>query len=337
MHRLQSIDFLRGVAIILVLFHHHWIGVDWLQNFSWCGVDLFFVLSGFLVSGLLFGEQKKYGDVQRGRFLIRRGFKIYPMFYLSLALTVILGLTVGWNDPLNWKGRLIAFFGEVFFVQAYVPGGWPHHWSLSVEEHFYLLLAAVFPLIRTRVPKIAPVLFVGCLILRLIYPVPTWSHLRMDSLFMGVLVAYYYHHGDLEGFYKRYWPIMVALCFIPFLFAFGPLDYFTMTIGFSLLYISFASLLILFLYTPLRLPAFVSQIGYYSYGIYLFHYYPLRFLLGYQYREFLPHTFGLDTMPSFLIYLAISLVMGVGISMLVEKPMLKLRDKWFPRRSEAIQ
>ena len=88
--RVRQIDFLRAVAVILVLFRHHWVGIDVLQRIGWIGVDLFFVLSGFLVSGLLFSEYKRYGNIKAGQFLIRRGFKIYPLFYLSIFLTLII-------------------------------------------------------------------------------------------------------------------------------------------------------------------------------------------------------------------------------------------------------
>jgi len=89
MKRLSQIDFLRGIALILVLFRHHWVGIDALQHIGWIGVDLFFVLSGFLVSGLLFAEYKRFGSIKPLRFLVRRGFKIYPLFYLSMAFIAI--------------------------------------------------------------------------------------------------------------------------------------------------------------------------------------------------------------------------------------------------------
>ena len=57
-------------------------------NFGWVGVDLFFVLSGFLVSGLLFQEYQRHGKIRVGRFLIRRGFKIYPSFYVFIAAVI---------------------------------------------------------------------------------------------------------------------------------------------------------------------------------------------------------------------------------------------------------
>src|SRR6185295_15310789 len=87
-----GLDVLRGVAVLLVLFRHfdtppeelmHPVRavVMWLNRVGWIGVDLFFVLSGFLVSGLLFEEYERHGTLRVGRFLVRRGFKIYPGFY----------------------------------------------------------------------------------------------------------------------------------------------------------------------------------------------------------------------------------------------------------------
>ncbi|MBX6315440.1 MAG: acyltransferase, partial [Isosphaeraceae bacterium] len=92
-----GLDILRAVAILLVLGHHAPFSPSdrpillraplfALLYGGWCGVDLFFVLSGFLVSGLLFTEFKAHGRISPGRFLIRRGFKIYPQFYIYIIL-----------------------------------------------------------------------------------------------------------------------------------------------------------------------------------------------------------------------------------------------------------
>ncbi len=92
--RLKHIDFLRGIAVILVLFRHHAF-INNTHNAGWIGVDLFFVLSGFLVSGLLFREYIQHQKINAKLFLIRRGFKIYPLFYLALLITIIIELSLG--------------------------------------------------------------------------------------------------------------------------------------------------------------------------------------------------------------------------------------------------
>src|SRR2546421_10087759 len=103
MNRLKQIDILRAFAVLLVLGRHmepcppeasailHQFTTIWHEG-GWIGVDLFFVLSGFLVSGLLFREYEKYQELRIGRFLIRRGFKIYPPFWLLIGATVIVGI-----------------------------------------------------------------------------------------------------------------------------------------------------------------------------------------------------------------------------------------------------
>lgn len=97
--RNHQLDVLRGVAVLLVLGRHIQYPpqlpepfqtlVGYWSRCGWVGVDLFFVLSGFLVSGLVFEEWKRTGGFAAGRFLIRRGFKIYPAFYLLWLLVFI--------------------------------------------------------------------------------------------------------------------------------------------------------------------------------------------------------------------------------------------------------
>ena len=110
----------------------------WLQHGGWVGVDIFFVLSGFLVSGLLFREYQVHQSLRIGRFLVRRGLKIYPAFYLLILLTI-------WLDLAPYDVRKVL--GEVFFLQSYYNlfgSIWTHTWTLAIEEHFYILLALLF-------------------------------------------------------------------------------------------------------------------------------------------------------------------------------------------------
>lgn len=98
--RLIQLDVLRGIAIALVLFEHRpntpkgppgWIDglIAPISAALWTGVDLFFVLSGYLVGGLLISEMAKSGRIDLKRFWIRRGFKIWPSYYLYLAVLAI--------------------------------------------------------------------------------------------------------------------------------------------------------------------------------------------------------------------------------------------------------
>src|SRR3989338_4897751 len=120
--RLAELDVLRGIAVLLVLGRHivqvpaGGIGLflmDVWQNCGWIGVDLFFVLSGFLVSGLLFSEYKLHGSIELSRFFIRRGLKIYPAYYLMGLASVVYFITFGFRvPPMN-------VISEALFIQNY--------------------------------------------------------------------------------------------------------------------------------------------------------------------------------------------------------------------------
>src|SRR5207249_3526564 len=135
--RLGSIDLLRGVAILLVICRH-WNISPFLGHVGWLGVDLFFVISGFLISGLLFSENEKHGKVDFLRFFIRRGFKIYPLFYTLIGLTLL--VYYFFDISFSYKNLL----PELFFFQNYFAGLYLHTWSLALEEHFYILLIICF-------------------------------------------------------------------------------------------------------------------------------------------------------------------------------------------------
>ena len=117
--RLLGLDVLRFVAVTLVVLRHVAVkGDSWCSPIlafakrgAWLGVDIFFVLSGFLVSGLLFREYQKNGEVRLGRFLMRRGWKIYPALWFMVAVSVLL-----WIAGV-WPGSKRGLVGEIFFLQ----------------------------------------------------------------------------------------------------------------------------------------------------------------------------------------------------------------------------
>ena len=243
--RLLGLDLLRLLAVVLVLGRHMptppeaWPTVVRLPFLAWnrggwVGVDLFFVLSGFLVSGLLFTEFKSRGRLGVGRFYMRRGWKIYPPFFALIAATVAVQLLRGQPIP------PASLASEVLFLQSYVPGLWNHTWSLAVEEHFYVLLPLTLALIlrwnRGSPTPLRPILTVAAVVagaslaLRVLnwYLRPSYdhlthlfaSHLRLDSLLFGVAISYAYHfHPD--SFIRRLTPwrrtliVCGALLFAP--------------------------------------------------------------------------------------------------------------------------
>ncbi len=353
--RSKVLDSFRGLAVILVLFRHY-PRVNALERIGWIGVDLFFVLSGFLVSGLLFSEYKKTGRITPWTFLIRRGFKIYPLFYTFLGVTIIAHYAlkfIGGEHEIS----LEQLPSELFFVQNYFKGIWNHTWSLAVEEHFYILLAFVismlvkFNVVENRKLVIRGVLLIliGVLMLRF----ATWhvlsdysyrthffpTHLRLDSLLFGVFISYIYHF-EQEYFVRigtRYTKLILALIVIilglPFFYLID--SYFIGTIGLTLLYLAFGALLWIsityekhilqkvWLMPVIRLLSFV---GFYSYSIYLFHVMVGAFLMPIVVK-FLPFTVHNKIL--FTTYSILSVLLGVITSKLIEIPFLKFREKHF--------
>jgi peptidoglycan/LPS O-acetylase OafA/YrhL len=143
MTRQPSLDGLRGLAVLLVMASHFLAGS--LASIGWVGVDLFFVLSGYLITSLL----RESRDL--GRFYCRRAFRILPLYYLAVLVAVVASPTVlatqawYWLHGANW----------LFALQpdAYV-GGTFHFWSLAIEEQFYLAWPLVVWSAGRRLPMV---------------------------------------------------------------------------------------------------------------------------------------------------------------------------------------
>ena len=347
--RLRHIDFLRGVAVILVLFRHHAF-INNTHNAGWIGVDLFFVLSGFLVSGLLFREYIQYKKVNAKLFLVRRGFKIYPLFYLAILITVIIELLLG------SKISKRALLSELVFVQNYFRSLWNHTWSLAVEEHFYFSIALLIViLVKTKKlenVKLFTAIFLVtalmCLGFRIYnslyipfdYPTHLFrTHLRIDSLFFGVVLSYYYSFRKelLMHFFQRQRTVFYILSFLLILpvFMFDQKTPFISTIGLTFLYTGFGLLLANFVTDnsinkkldklfSRRLVNSVSTIGFCSYAVYLFHMLVHRYIASYIETLWL----------SFLIFFFGSIFMSIIITKTIEVRTLQYRDKWFPKKRQ---
>lgn len=329
----------------------HQVTQAWFRG-GWIGVDLFFVLSGFLVSGLLFREYETHGRLRIGHFLIRRGFKIYPPFWLLIGVTALV-VTLQ-HDRVPVRGLVV----ELLFLQSYIPALWNHTWSLAIEEHFYFLLAISLLILtrrRTDQPfRVIPGLFITlallCLVLRLqlsasatynhqTHLLPT--HLRLDSLFFGVCLAYFFHRHPtrfLEAA-QRYRYLLLATgitCLLPAFALRLETTPFVYTYGLTLFYLGSGNLLVAALgfrspkSRPLRA---IATLGSHSYSVYLWHM-PValwgpaltRPLFADHYDWFVYAT----------VYLVASLAIGVLMSAALEFPVLRLRDRYFPSRGGPL-
>lgn len=142
--KLYGLDHLRALAILMVWFFHYQGGTfahaEWTTsfNFGWTGVDLFFVLSGFLISSQLFAHIRKGKDLSLKEFYIKRVFRIFPIYFLVVAIYFLVPYFREKEAlPPLWK---FLTFAQNFGLNRSDFGTFSHAWSLCVEEHFYLFL-----------------------------------------------------------------------------------------------------------------------------------------------------------------------------------------------------
>jgi len=346
-----GLDIVRFFAVLLVV-GRHWekFSADsprilrlW-QIGGWVGVDLFFVISGFLISSLLFKEFQSTGNVNIKRFLIRRGFKIYPSFWILILVSVLLRNIQG--QPKSLSSILI----ELFFIQNYWYGVWLYTWSLAVEEHFYLGTAVLFKGLKqigiNRWIKIIPFVcgftFLACGLMRYfeISRVSHYffinhkfkTHLRIDSLCFGVLIGYLACFKNLFPVVHKLRASLLILLGVPlllpaFLFSVGTHPWILIW-GVTLFYIGSGFIVLGALQlkdSNHSILKFFGTLGSASYSIYLWHLPVLVWLIP-VFRKLIV------LKPDFEFWIYVLSSFGVGWSMylIVEKPSLRLRD-WFDK------
>jgi peptidoglycan/LPS O-acetylase OafA/YrhL len=368
------------MAILLVMGRHQPVypseaGSSWfryipaiLSRFGWTGVDLFFVLSGFLVGGLLFKEFNTQKNMDIRRFLIRRVFKIWPSYYAYLAfLFVLMSVTHEFGDE---KSLVVKMLPQLSHLQNYLGMVRSHTWSLAIEEHFYLALPVVL-LWASRsparpfasVPLIAAVLAIGCLLWRLyLYfsGVPYsndrylfLTHLRVDSLFFGVFLAFLHHcrPSTLEPILRHRTALLWTglLLLSPMLFLQKETCAFVPTVGLTEIYLGYGCILLAVVHTPLgegRLGSFLNShlarvvgwIGCFSYSIYLWHLDlgrdPVRWLVN---LGFLFHLRPeLRWCLAMVLFVCLASFVGALLGSLIEMPALTLRNRLFPAHANAL-
>ena len=207
---MPELDALRGLAAFMVVFYHgfHWSNKDrvfegWgravvsLSKVGWTGVDLFFVLSGFLISGILLDSKAKSTRRYYADFYVRRARRILPLYYLVLAVASIM---LAIDGQMTWDYFLVAVFFMVNFAELLgVGAGYPVSvfWTLAIEEHFYLVWPTIVRFLDTRR------VFGLCLLICALSPLARWlqfqssgedvayvlSWYRLDSFCWGVALA----------------------------------------------------------------------------------------------------------------------------------------------------
>lgn len=357
---MPELDTIRGLAILGVLLYHglYWLKdlhrfVPWqshvlfLMSAGQFGVNLFFVLSGFLITGILLDTQGRPDYFER--FYFRRILRILPAYYLTLFLLIVFQLTS--------RGFLLMSMAYASNLSPLlgIPLSYTVLWSLAVEEHFYMAWpAAVKHVASSRLLWILGAVFLLCPVSRLLYHMHAvhtntvgsgygfYSWNNADGLALGAIIAIL---ARKPGWDRRLGKFAIALfsvaCVIACIgYPFGILTRRTPlgdALQYSLWNLSFGALLILFLRlarTPWRRVVRLSPLiflGDISYGLYLYH---LMVFLGYDW---------LASKTGFAIRMGIGIwgetwirMIAVGsVSILIaylsrryfEEPFLRLKDR----------
>lgn len=200
------------MAVLLVICDHwvfEWVDIAHLPSpsfvkfplfyWGWTGVDLFFVLSGFLIGKQLWGELYRTGTIKVGTFVLRRGLRIWPLYYVSMVLLLLLSSTRAPQWP-DWV-----------MLSNYVYTRYARSWSLSTEEQFYLLIPTLLLVFRKFAPsRMWPVCVLGLIALvpaaravtfaalstqqltpeRIAVLMYSPFHLHAEALLIGLIVAW---------------------------------------------------------------------------------------------------------------------------------------------------
>jgi peptidoglycan/LPS O-acetylase OafA/YrhL len=353
---MPELDSLRGLAILGVLFLHGFFWqysrfnfTGWSRKFliatqpGWLGVNLFFVLSGFLITGILLDSRNR--PRYYSRFYTRRALRILPAYYSLLLLLAILH-----QASASFLGLSFVYLANLTNLFG-VPADYGPLWSLAVEEHYYIMWPAVVRKLTPRNVAIASIaICVASPLLRMAafhYGYTTglgwYTWFVADGLAMGSLLAVVLRSSLARTQIAR----LCALCFMVALILAGAGARFgilTMqrTLGaalqYTVIHIFFAALLILFLLLGTSAhQRWVNRLtlqffGYISYGLYLIH------LLVFRIYDKIGRHYWPQLQPSsehFELVVLRFLVAGglaVGLAYLsrtyFENPFLKLKDRW---------
>jgi len=303
--RISSIDVFRCIAIVMVMLFHF----DMLLPFGDIGVDLFFIISGILVGGILIRENSNDIKTNFGRFILQRGFKIWPSYYLFIFLG-------------HWiKEKNLSFEANAKYI--------------CVEEHFYILLPILFIVVqRFNKKNQIPVLysFIYTIIVAGIFfkffsyyftnSQDTFSgtHNRLDGLAWGVLLSLQISQKKIpQQSLSTFFSGLILLA-ISVLLSFE-WDYFEKVIYHSFIPFSFYLMIKGVYYMDFTRLKAIRLIAYYSYNIFLWH--DLISILVLDYLG--------NSLPYLILYLLLSVLIGFILTIIIEEPFLKIRN-WIMKR-----
>ena len=358
-----ALDGVRGLAIALVVSFHSgllikqpfnaaekvWMGF---ASIGWSGVDLFFVLSGFLITTILI--QTREDERYFRNFFMRRVLRIFPLYFGALLLILS---RVNINDDQIWYWLFAQNWLPVFGGGKQLTQLQPF-WSLAVEEQFYLVWPLVIFWLRPKhVPVFCVLIAVAALVARCVaksngvefWTIATVTPFRLDALAMGALVACLRSSDRGKRILKAAPAVLVAsligLCVVGYFDkGYRMNGQLSQTAGYTLYALMSAGLIAMIAEqhalcrTPRRLleSKYLCYLGNRSYAIYLLHMPVLMFMNNVYSRMREKDTSGWLDVQCFFFGVCICLILAEVSWQLYERQFLKLKRR-YPRGSEATQ
>jgi peptidoglycan/LPS O-acetylase OafA/YrhL len=345
----KQLDGIRGIAILLVVVFHYFGGYTGWFGFMWSGVDLFFVLSGFLITGILLEARQRNGYFKK--FYARRILRIFPVYFITLLLFyTYVNLPTGTHEAMQREYNTMAGWFFTYTQNfAYIKFGHPvqnhlqHTWSLAIEEQFYLF----WPLLlyccnRKYVLTLAVGVAIAAVIFRILLTLSSAKHAltfyhpfaRFDSFMCGAIlvILFKYHAACLR---KNVFAVIFFLSLAGLLYGFYAYGIskdtmFMKYAGYSLLAVHFSTwiyfafsarhqwLSVILTFGVLR---FFGKI---SYGLYLFHWIILvAFEKKFQTALQLP-----GHITSIFLCLLLSISLAAGSYYFIEMKFLNLKKRF---------
>jgi peptidoglycan/LPS O-acetylase OafA/YrhL len=362
---IKSLDGIRFLAVSLVLVDH-WSGDKLGFTASYLGVCMFFVLSGFLITRILLAAKEKDTTLERGhgfslkRFYIRRTIRIFPIYYLTLAVLFVLNIHYV-RDNFFW---LVTYMSNNFIAyKTSWLGATDHLWSLAVEEQFYLFFPFLILFLPLKNIKNSMYFLIAfALILRTYFFLSVDSWIRpyvlmpacLDAFGLGGLLAYYVYYNKEKPLQFLSKPLSLILGLVIYIITIiwskeAPTGdnhnyvtiiilrlseaYFSLSIlGYLITHDKSKSVLNrLFEWSPL---VYIGQI---SYGIYIYHNFiyndyhntpnnPFMKVVNIIYEKF-GHTFLGQSIKIIFLYIIVLLIASVSWYV-IEKPINQLKNKY---------
>ena len=360
MKRVPELDSLRALAAVVVLFFH----LDPLRYFpGWTGVDLFFVLSGYLITSIILKNADSPGFYRN--FYARRSLRIWPIYYLTLLGLVVANPFLGRPDPLADLPYALTYTQNLpLYWKTQPPPTHPafdHTWTLAIEEQFYLVWPAL--VLRAGRRRLVPLCVLTILIALASregsnWIIPHYSErllvARSDGFALGGLLAWIFGEG---GWAVRRRDLALRACGLAVALAssyllwgcwtYSPLGLIGLPtplypaeviFAFAMLYAGIIGLVLLHAGSrplrPLRFPVLV-YLGQISYGLYLYHYVVYWVVDGCHPRPD-SHKIG-QPWQTQALKLSVTLVVAVASWHLIERPILRRKDRFRYRDGSLAQ